>query len=261
MAGIQHQGLSFESKYSGGSLEGDFPRHMHEEYELYYFLEGDAEYVVGENVYPLAPYTLLLIRPAVYHFPIFRSDAPYRRLVMNFTEENVPKELFPALSEVGVCRRIPPAGRLAHLLSDAESAAQRYTEEDAFLALSRILGLILLELKYETPARESGADVLHPRLGEILRHIDAHLSEPMSVASLAAAFFVSPSWLTHAFSAKLHIGVMQYVNSKKVLRAQRLIRAGMSPTQAAGECGFAGYSTFFRLYRSILGVSPAQDKK
>ena len=83
----------------------------------------------------------------------------------------------------------------------------------------------------------------------------------MSVASLAAAFFVSPSWLTHAFSAKLHIGVMQYVNSKKVLRAQRLIRAGMSPTQAAGECGFAGYSTFFRLYRSILGVSPAQDKK
>ena len=54
---------------------------------------------------------------------------------------------------------------------------------------------------------------------------------------------------------------MQYVNSKKVLRAQRLIRAGMSPTQAAGECGFAGYSTFFRLYRSILGVSPAQDKK
>lgn len=261
MNGIQHGGLSFESKCSGSAQDGGFPRHMHEAYELYYFLEGDADYVVGDKLYPLAPHTLLLIRPAVYHFPVLHAEAPYRRMVLNFTEELVPAPLVPVLRAADVSRRAPPAGRLGQLFAGVERAAQHYAEADALLALRESLTLILLELKYETPAREDGADVLHPRLGEVLRHIDAHLAEPMSVTEIAAAFFVSPSWLTHTFAQYLHIGVMQYVNSKKILRAQQLIRAGMPPTQAAQECGFSGYSTFFRLYRSILGTSPAQDKR
>lgn len=261
MEAIHRKGLYFESKGTGDAQASTFPRHMHEEYELYYFLEGNADYVVGEKVYPLAPYDLLLIRPAVYHFPVLHEPMPYRRIVFNFTEEYVPREAAPALRTAAVLHHAPPAGRIGQFLTAAERAAEHFSEEDAVRALQELLGLILLEFKYETPAHEERADVLHPRLSEILRHIDSHLTGPMSVSSLSARFFVSPSWLTHAFSDYLHIGVMQYVNSKKVLRAQRLIRMGTSPTQAAEECGFSNYSTFFRLYRAFLGVSPAQDKK
>lgn len=261
MEKIHRKGLYFESKDAGNSQDSGFPRHMHEEFELYYFLEGSADYVVGEKVYPLVPYDLLLIRPAVYHFPVLHEKLPYRRIVFSFTEECVPREALPALKTADILHYAPPASRLGQFLAAAEHTVARYSEEDALRALQELLGLILLEFKYETPAREERADVLHPRLSEILRYIDSHLTQPMSVSSLSAQFFVSPSWLTHAFSDYLHIGVMQYVHSKKILRAQRLIRTGTTPTQAAADCGFANYSTFFRLYRTFFGVSPAQDKK
>lgn len=258
MKGIYRKELLFESKHAAAE-SGASARHMHDEYELYYFLEGDAEYVVGEHVYPLAPHDLLFIRPAVYHFPVLHTQSPYRRMVLNFSEEIVPEGLRQGLQSAAVFRHAPPTETAGQLFMQAERATALY-EEDAFLALRSLLTLMLLAFRHETPVRIR-EKCLHPRLGEILRYIDAHTAEPMNAASLAAMFFVSPSWLTHAFSEHLHIGVAQYIHSKKILRAQRLIRSGTPPTQAAQACGFASYPTFFRLYRSILGISPAQDKR
>ena len=128
MEKIHRKGLYFESKDAGNSQDSGFPRHMHEEFELYYFLEGSADYVVGEKVYPLVPYDLLLIRPAVYHFPVLHEQLPYRRIVFSFTEECVPREALPALKTADILHyavkglEVPYIyGRLAPGLSEADS--------------------------------------------------------------------------------------------------------------------------------------------
>ena len=44
-----------------------FTMHVHERYEIYYFLSGDAEYLVEGSQYPLTPGSLLIMRPAESH--------------------------------------------------------------------------------------------------------------------------------------------------------------------------------------------------
>ena len=55
----------------------------------------------------------------------------------------------------------------------------------------------------------------------------------------------------------MDIGLKQYINNKKILYAQSLLQTGMRATDVCEACGFRDYSTFYRLFRKITGISPA----
>ena len=47
---------------------------------------------------------------------------------------------------------------------------------------------------------------------------------------------------------------------KRILYAQKLIKSGMAPTEAAIICTYNDYSTFFRQYKKFLDINPEEDK-
>lgn len=261
MAYFSEHSFYFENKLSYNPTQENFHRHLHNEYELYYFLEGDVDYLVGESLYRLRKGDLLLIRPSVYHFPTLKSDAPYRRIVINFSKEFLPAELPPALEQMEIFYEIPPVSAIGRAFTDAVSVSERYSEEDAYIALKGLLHFILLELKYTARPQSGAVTAVHPRLREILRYIDDHLDSPLDLPTLAKQFFVSESWITHAFRNRLQISVMQYVNRKRILAAQQMIASGVPPTEAAAKYGFGNYSTFYRHYKRYLHASPNEDKR
>ena len=56
--------------------------HHHDYCEFYFFLEGNVQYHIGDQTYPLSYGDCLLIPPGIPHFPEFLSfDKPYRRFV------------------------------------------------------------------------------------------------------------------------------------------------------------------------------------
>ena len=65
MAEFRKDKFYFANKQSRNPVKEDFRRHLHNEYELYYFLEGNSDYLVGDSVYRLRKNDLLLIRPSV----------------------------------------------------------------------------------------------------------------------------------------------------------------------------------------------------
>ena len=68
MTKISDKGLLFAHSNDANPVQSTFRQHMHNEYEMLYFIAGDADYVVGSSVYHLRPNDLLFIRPATYHY-------------------------------------------------------------------------------------------------------------------------------------------------------------------------------------------------
>ena len=58
--------------------------HIHDRCELFYFVSGNAQYLVEGSVYPLKRGSLLAMRPGEAHCIRFLSGERYERYAVNF---------------------------------------------------------------------------------------------------------------------------------------------------------------------------------
>ena len=71
----------------------NFHKHMHNEYEILYFVSGDANFQIEGTTYKLKPRDLLFIRPRTFHYSPPRPTEIYERFVLNFSEDLLECEL------------------------------------------------------------------------------------------------------------------------------------------------------------------------
>ena len=64
--------------------QSDYRMHMHDDYEIFCFLSGDAKYAVEGMLYPLCRGDILLMRRSESHHLVLLSDATYQRITVNF---------------------------------------------------------------------------------------------------------------------------------------------------------------------------------
>lgn len=234
-----------------------FPRHIHNEYEVFYFCEGDADYVVGSALYHLNPRDLLVIKPGDYHYLRLRSNAPYDRFYVHFTREelDLPAD---AVLETGMFH-IARDSMIHHFFETwAESQAVLPDAElEAFVRSGVSMLLLLKQQLGQSPILPKEEN---PVLKQMLHYIDTHQEENLTAEDLAARFFVSTSWIVHIFHRYLGITLMQYIRKKRILYAQSLIRGGQAPTEVASKCQYENYATFYRQYKAVLGYTPNEDK-
>ncbi|MFQ8832976.1 MAG: AraC family ligand binding domain-containing protein [Ruthenibacterium lactatiformans] len=62
---------------------GDFRYHMHNEFEIF-FCAGRRELYCRTAVYTLLPGDILLFNNTEFHYPTFRSNAEFERIVLHF---------------------------------------------------------------------------------------------------------------------------------------------------------------------------------
>ena len=105
------------------------------------------------------------------------------------------------------------------------------------------------------PAAESSP------LFQVIRHINEHLSEPLSLDSLCEQFYLSKPQLCRSFKRTTGASVGEYITAKRLLQAQSMLRAGSPPTQVCTACGFNDYSAFYRAYVKHFGVSPRNTQQ
>ena len=150
---------------------------------------------------------------------------------------------------------------LKALLMSISSAVETYQKEDAFFILKNLLHVILLQLKHlSSPTENTSVHATNELLKDIIDYIDKNITSQLSLENIAKQFFISVSALSHSFKKYTNTTVKQYVNYKKILYSQNLIRSGFNTTEAYIQIGFNNYSTFFRLYKKYLGSSPETDK-
>ncbi|MFQ6548000.1 helix-turn-helix domain-containing protein [Aestuariibius sp. 2305UL40-4] len=98
---------------------------------------------------------------------------------------------------------------------------------------------------------------IDPRITRAVDYIEAHLGNDLSVAGIAAAAAMSPSWFQTAFRSVMGLPVFAYVRERRLDRARTLLAdRRLSIAQIAYACGFASHSHMTRLFTARYGASP-----
>ena len=92
--------------------------------------------------------------------------------------------------------------------------------------------------------------------------IRANPMDSLSLKSVAEAARVHPSYLSRVFRKHQGMTVGQFIRSLRVKEAQRILSGSATPLAAvASECGFADQSHLFRVFRALVGITPAEYRR
>jgi AraC family transcriptional regulator of arabinose operon len=95
------------------------------------------------------------------------------------------------------------------------------------------------------------------RLLRVIDHVDAHLSQPLDVTSLANVVHLSASRLTRLFREHLGTSPQRYVERQRMIRAMQLLDLTSRPVAAiAREVGWTDPLYFSQRFTRFTGQSP-----
>ena len=97
------------------------------------------------------------------------------------------------------------------------------------------------------------------RMKQMLRFVEEHYAEELTVERLAASVALSESACLRSFRQMLGITPIQYVKQFRVEKAAELLRSTRLKTGEIGmECGFADGSYFIKTFREIKHCTPKE---
>lgn len=100
------------------------------------------------------------------------------------------------------------------------------------------------------------------RLYEVQKYILNHLSEDLSLKTLAAIGAMSPRNFTRVFTQEVGLSPSDYVNTTRVDVARLLLESSRSSIDAiAAQCGFGSARAMRRAFVATLGVTPTEYRE
>lgn len=248
------------------------PLHSHPFLELAYVRSGqETEYMIGSDVYRIRPGDILLIRPDVLHGPVLPEDCreeSVREVVwisrhfISRMSQLRPNAWFYVTRDYHVFRtagtRWADLGELFER-GITERSERRFGWEavvagNTMILLSRLgralLDASVLVLKEDRPEL----------LLRVLDYLENHLSDKLTLESVAATFDVSKSTLTQLFRKKLDVSFYAYLTKRRLSVAKALIVRGMPLEQVGKQVGFKEHSAFYRAFKQEFGISPREYK-
>ncbi|MCL2752167.1 MAG: AraC family transcriptional regulator [Firmicutes bacterium] len=242
--------------------DGSFAKHMHSDYEILLFIEGDVEYFIEGSFYKLRPYDILLIKPIQYHFVKILSPKPYDRFVFSFKNDSCSK---PLLNEVFSKNDIYNFGENSFVetaMRKIEYFTNNLDEKYTGLMLENMLNdmLLMFTCVAETHEQQSIHNPRPSLLIEINEYINNNLTSDLSIPVIAKRYHLSPTYLSHFFKKQMRISIMKYVHSKRLLLSHELMKKGEKPMKTYTKCGFQDYPSFYKAYKKFFGYTPSDTQ-
>lgn len=100
------------------------------------------------------------------------------------------------------------------------------------------------------------ADLAHLRRAR--DRIDREFAEPLRVSEMAAAALMSPAHFARKFRAAYGETPYVYLMTRRIERAQALLRHGMSVTDACFAVGCTSLGSFSSRFTEVVGATPSQ---
>lgn len=245
--------------------------HHHDFYECYFFISGDATYLIEGKTYYLKPGDIILINSKELHQAIINNkDTAYERIVL-WINRSFLKDISTNETDLSLC--FESLDRRNILRADIEP------QQNIRLLLNKLISLehykgIGYELLYRAYIIELmvhlnnlahkdtvqlNVDIKKSNLiGRIIEYINEHLDEDSSVDKISEYFYVSKFHLSREFKKHTGTTIHRYIVQKKLIEAKELILGNVPIIDVYKQCGFGDYSNFFRAFKNEYGVTPKQ---
>jgi AraC-like DNA-binding protein len=239
--------------------------HFHEDYELYYLLNGETNYSVGDELYRLRPGDLMFVPKGVLHYTDSETCLHNERLLVTFGDEIVDETFSAVLEEWHreKCVHIPSSKR-RQIDAIFQKIEEEYGENRPFrdaMLKTHIRELLTTALRLKTRAG-NGAGEADTGLHDVLAYITSHFAEELSLSGLSKRFAVSEAHLSRTFKARFGMGVCEHITYIRMLRAEQLLSGtSLSVTQVAEAVGFHDSNYFSTVFKKVVGVTPLRYRR
>ena len=246
------------------------PPHRHDTYEIYYLLKGSVQYTVGSHQYQLSDGDLLLINDRELHEASFGESDGYDRVVIHFKAEYLNGlytstfDLLEAFTrrKVGQANLIP--GKLCseygvyELIQQIEDCIAVETPEmHVTIKLNFARLLIVFSKIFHAHMNDGRQGEGHDRrVAAVIDYINHNFASEISLDLLEDRFAVSRYHLCHLFKVGTGYTVFEFLANRRVKKAKDFIRQGVPLLDICHMVGFSDYSSFYRTFRKVTGMSP-----
>ena len=250
--------------------------HTHGYFQIYYVSRGTLTHYVSDTSSVLSRGDMFIVPPGKPHHISRGADVQFytfsflpntfgeptdsNRLAVGFLrtlEQAREDQIHPKITV--------PDQEVLHI--ESVMAQMLYTFRRRALGYGEALrayGILLLNLfvrvYYETMPDRFYMDVQSSRQAVLLgvRYIDENFAEQLSLEEIARRCALSKGCFCRQFRALTGTSFHSYLNRCRINRSMDYIRKGYKITSIYGLCGYNDFSTFYRNFRKITGMSPEE---
>ncbi|WP_406179443.1 AraC family transcriptional regulator [Streptomyces sp. NBC_01006] len=239
-----------------------YPMHVHDEWTLLIVDDGAVRYDLDRHRRGTPGGTVSLLPPQVAHNGSAATSHGFRKRVV-YLDTTVLEERFigaavdgPDLADSVLRRRV---GQLHRALT---SPGDEFEAESRLALIGERLR-VLLQPRLELPGAHTAslgarAGARHAIAGSLRELLDERVVAGISLPEAAALIQAHPAHLVRSFSAAFGIAPHQYLISRRVALARRLLLDGRPAAEVAVEAGFHDQSHFTRHFKRVVGTTPGR---
>jgi AraC-like DNA-binding protein len=239
-----------------------YPRHSHDYYVITLIERGHQSFTHRGMKHVTLPGGLILINPGEVHTGEAADRAGFEMRSLYPTISTMEAAVFeltgrhqmtPFFKQVRV-----DGSSLAANISSLHQAM--YAGASMLECESRLLWTLarLIKQHADISFTESRIGNEKSTIQRARDYIEGHFATGVSLQELARYVGLSPYYFLRVFRAEVGMPPYAYLESVRIGRAQRLIEAGRSLTEAAFEAGFSSQSHMTNRFRKIIGATPGQ---
>lgn len=239
--------------------------HMHEYYELIFYMKGNIEYLNENTLISPSPYMVTWFKPGQMHTGRLLAPSQYERYVLYFSTDffKIGDEITPLtdfmLHSSGTHMTLSERKfeELLDLLKKAEVVAQTDKSYGELVLKSLLIEIFYILNSQETSVQKG--EVLTEAMGEIKHYIDTNYAAINSISDIANHFFYSREHLSRKFMQSFNISIAHYLSRRRITESLALLES-MNVADVAYSVGFHSQSAFISAFKQNMHCLPSEYK-
>lgn len=251
---------------------GYHPLHWHEELEILYMLNGEADVIIEGQKYKLPKKNLAVIESCQVH-STYMYDRTAMFLCIHISKsflqsyladvelyriqcipEQISTEVFPEYYQV--CELLADLTRLYI----ADAPAFRLESEGLIL---QVFSRLLRNFSTHMTGQITDNNILTiDRIRKVISYVEDHYREKITLQNVSDLLGVSKEFFCRFFRKNMGISFLQYVNEVRLSHIyQGLLETDLPIADLMEENGFSNQKLFNRSFRELYGCTPSSVRK
>ncbi len=251
-------GISLEHMIRYGKFDMRV-KHFHNEYEIFYILEGERLFFFNNRNFVASKGDLILVDTNLIHMTksVSADDSGHNRIILYVNSDKMQEldKKYPPLQEHFM--------DLYYLFKrECREKKHNYKQAVELAVTTYFLGLTR-ELDIHAQEGPLGAEIgKNKHVYEIADYLSQHCEQPLSLDELAGRFYLSKYYACRAFKEVTGYTISEYVNIHRIQRAKRYLEeTTLSISEIADMVGYGTMTHFEKTFKIYMTISPLKYRK